>query len=537
MSLSASTLAERTSPSSIASSPTSSPAPSVASAIARPSECSRVTRTSPLADDVAGVALVALVEDARALRERARDRDLRDPLELGVSRGRRAGGRERAAPSSSLQPPLSSRHDYPRFGEPRRWTRAVGSGPETAKLARIRTILGRRIRDPEMQRRRPASTILAAAGVGQRRRAAAGTAVGEAIAGVGGQAALVLAFPSNIDPAQAAADAAEAAGSVPLAGMTGSGAIAAGGAIENGCSALAFAAGTPVGLGIARCGRPQPAPRGPARDRGRPARCRRRRRADRAALRRHPLRRSDGGGRRRLRRRRAPECRSSVAAPAATSRRRSSARRATATPSSPSRSAARPGPASAWRTAAAPAAPPRSRRGPSGRFLHELDGRPATEVYLERLGYAGVELGREEFGALAVTHPLAQPELNGSSRLRHVLGRAPERRARALDPHPGQRRDRLHAPIAAGDRQLGGPRGPQRDGAARRAAAGGADLRLRRPQARGRRLARARGRLGSAAPSAASRRRWPGLFSHGEIFRLRGAKGDRNHAIVVAAFA
>jgi len=46
-SVSASTLAERTPPSSIASSPTSSPGPSVASAIARPSECSRVTRTSP----------------------------------------------------------------------------------------------------------------------------------------------------------------------------------------------------------------------------------------------------------------------------------------------------------------------------------------------------------------------------------------------------------------------------------------------------------------------------------------------------------
>jgi hypothetical protein len=28
-----------------------------------------------------------------------------------------------------------------------------------------------------------------------------------------------------------------------------------------------------------------------------------------------------------------------------------------------------------------------------------------------------------------------------------------------------------------------------------------------------------------------------GLFSHGEVFRLRGAKGDRNHAVVVAAFA
>ena len=28
-----------------------------------------------------------------------------------------------------------------------------------------------------------------------------------------------------------------------------------------------------------------------------------------------------------------------------------------------------------------------------------------------------------------------------------------------------------------------------------------------------------------------------GVFSHGEIGRIRGAKGDRNHAVVVAAFA
>ena len=46
-SLSASTLAERTSPSSIASSPKISPGPSVARVIARPSECSRVTRKLP----------------------------------------------------------------------------------------------------------------------------------------------------------------------------------------------------------------------------------------------------------------------------------------------------------------------------------------------------------------------------------------------------------------------------------------------------------------------------------------------------------
>jgi hypothetical protein len=48
LSESVSTLAERVPPSSIASSPKMSPVASVASAIARPSGCSRVTRRSPL---------------------------------------------------------------------------------------------------------------------------------------------------------------------------------------------------------------------------------------------------------------------------------------------------------------------------------------------------------------------------------------------------------------------------------------------------------------------------------------------------------
>ena len=59
-----------------------SPVPSVARVIARPSECSRVTRKLPDADDVAGVGVVALVEDPGGGGEGARHRDPREALQL-----------------------------------------------------------------------------------------------------------------------------------------------------------------------------------------------------------------------------------------------------------------------------------------------------------------------------------------------------------------------------------------------------------------------------------------------------------------------
>ena len=60
-----------------------------------------------------------------------------------------------------------------------------------------------------------------------------------------------------------------------------------------------------------------------------------------------------------------------------------------------------------------------------GRTVMELDGRPAESVYLELVGQPGATLSDEEFERLAVLRPLAQPELRGNVRLRHVMGRAP----------------------------------------------------------------------------------------------------------------
>ncbi len=171
-----------------------------------------------------------------------------------------------------------------------------------------------------------------------------------------------------------------------------------------------------------------------------------------------------------------------------------------------------------------------------GRLLFELDGRPAVDVYLERHGLAGVELGSEEFSALAVTHPLAQPELNGSSRLRHVLGRGPE----------GGLELSTHIPVDAAvdfTAQVPGDIVEASGRAVRNALArlGGAPRAALVFDCAGRKRAVAdslklevegiiAGFGGDPPPLA-------GTFSHGEIYRLRGAKGDRNHAVVVAAFA
>jgi hypothetical protein len=58
-----------------------------------------------------------------------------------------------------------------------------------------------------------------------------------------------------------------------------------------------------------------------------------------------------------------------------------------------------------------------------GRIVLQLDGRRAEDVYLEKLGLADRVLQDYEFEAVSVVHPLAQPELSGDVRLRHVLGR------------------------------------------------------------------------------------------------------------------
>ena len=60
-----------------------------------------------------------------------------------------------------------------------------------------------------------------------------------------------------------------------------------------------------------------------------------------------------------------------------------------------------------------------------GSVLLQLDGRPAEAVYLEKIGVGDVPLSDDDFEAIAMAHPLAQPELRGDVRPRYVRGRMP----------------------------------------------------------------------------------------------------------------
>jgi hypothetical protein len=169
-----------------------------------------------------------------------------------------------------------------------------------------------------------------------------------------------------------------------------------------------------------------------------------------------------------------------------------------------------------------------------GRVLLELNGMEAEQVYLESLGCPGATLDDDAFERFAVVHPLAQPELGGQLRLRHVIGRAPGgglRCATRIPPNAAvwfTEQTQRSIVASAGDAvrtTLGHlPHTPQAalvfDCAARKRALGGL------LDEEGRVLGRALRGVDAVA----------GLYTRGEVARTRGAKGDRNHAIVVVGF-
>ncbi len=171
-----------------------------------------------------------------------------------------------------------------------------------------------------------------------------------------------------------------------------------------------------------------------------------------------------------------------------------------------------------------------------GQLVEEIDGRPAEEVYLEQLGFMGVAFDDEEFEAMAITHPIAQPELHGDFRLRHVIGRTGEGaiilgtgipESAVIEFTELDFEELLASGAGSVRAAIGGLRGadPQAavvfDCAGRRRA-----LQEGIPQEVGSIVSA----LGSPPPPVV------GLYTHGEVARLRGAKGDRNHAVVTVAF-
>ena len=170
------------------------------------------------------------------------------------------------------------------------------------------------------------------------------------------------------------------------------------------------------------------------------------------------------------------------------------------------------------------------------RTILQLDGRRADQVYLEKLGRMDEALSDEQFEALAVNHPLAQPELSGDMRLRHVLGRTADGGLRCATAIPvnaavaftEQTADEIvtSAGEAVADALL--PLGGRQARAAMVFDCAG------RKRALGGELAR---EVEAIIDSFDEPTPFAGVYTHGEIGRVRGAKGDLNHAVVVVTFA
>ena len=342
-------------------------------------------------------------------------------------------------------------------------------------------------------------------------------------------------FPTGeLDPVAVAREAHAAAAGVRVAGMTGTGAIAAEGPVETGCSAIAFSSAFSAGVGAAT---------GEARAAGRAATAQALSAVDERALHRIvllfvdsesgdqaeivagayavagarvPLAGGAAGGHARARFSHGRALSDGVVAVAIGS----------STPIGV-------GLAHGCVARGAPSIVTRS----SGPKVMQLDGRPAQDVYFAKLGVDGASLTDDEFEVLAMIHPLAEPELSGAVRPRYVRGRPPdgslvvatsiERNAavQICDQTPETIVQSARAAVEDAVSQLEGPAEAAIvfDCAARSAL-------FREPLGR-REFASLSSAFGELPPSLA------GVYTRGEIGRIRGAKGDRNHSVVVAAFS
>lgn len=375
------------------------------------------------------------------------------------------------------------------------------------------------------------------------RLAGAGAAVGvratfeaveEAVDALGRDPGLVLIFPTgDRDPREAAKQAQAAAGDARVAGMTGTGALAPGGAIESGCAAVAFDSSLPVGVGTGTCSDPRTGGRSAAGEalRGVDAD------GSHAALLlfvdsesgdqaeivdgayeiaggRIPLAGGAAGGETRAQFADGEPLSGSVVAVAIVSQEPIGV-----------------GISHGCVPRGAPAIVTRSR----GQVVLELDGRPAETVYLEKLGMGDVPLSEDDFEKIAMAHPLAQPELRGDVRPRYVRGRALEgglvcatsiEANAAVDVCEQKPEATVRSAVAAVDEALGQLSGrPEAvllfDCSARSA-------RFGNPLA-AREVESIISSVGDPPPPLA------GAYTRGEIGRIRGAKGDRNYSLVVVA--
>jgi hypothetical protein len=359
-------------------------------------------------------------------------------------------------------------------------------------------------------------------------------AVEKAVDALGRDPGLVLIFPAGVlDPQEAAAQAQAAAGDARVAGMTGSGAITLGGAIESGCSAVAFDATLAVGVGADT----SPAPRAAGRSAAAKALSGVDRDGSHVALLLFvdseagdqaeivagayeiaggsiPLAGGAAGGAARAQFADGETLSGGVVAVALASQ----------TPIGV-------GIAHGCVPRGAPSIVTRS----SGPVVLQLDGRPAEAVYLEKLGIADVPLSDADFETIAMAHPIAQPELSGDLRPRYVRGRASGGGlicATSIEANAPvvvcehKPEATVRSAIAAVDQAVRRLSGPAEavllfDCAARSEWFGN-------PLA-AREIDSIISSFDDPAPALA------GAYTRGEIGRIRGAKGDRNYGVVVVA--
>ena len=169
-----------------------------------------------------------------------------------------------------------------------------------------------------------------------------------------------------------------------------------------------------------------------------------------------------------------------------------------------------------------------------GLVVTELDGRPASDLYLERHDQDAGALGDDDFEVFAVTHPLAQTGPDGERRLRHIRWREGTGLACATHLPAGTTVEFTHqAPadiIAASSRAV-------EESVNALGRAPGAALVF---DCAGRKRAIGGGLgLESSALYAAFDEVPPiaGAFTYGEVARSGRPEGDLNHAIVVATLA
>jgi hypothetical protein len=383
---------------------------------------------------------------------------------------------------------------------------------------------------------------LAASGVGAGPDAVR-DAVGQALGGLSGSASFVLVFPpATLGPEAAVEQATAASSGVPWAGMSSDGVIASGAVVPSGCAAVAFDGDVDVGVGLGEGASHDP--RGAAR------------RAAAAAFAGvdeeagHPLLLllydANAGvhaelvaGAYEVVGSRVPLAGGGANAPVGAASRPEAAQFACGRACRESvvavalvpRAPVAIGIGHGCEVGALPAIVTRS----DGRRILGLDGRRAEDVYLEAIGHPGRRLSDREFERLAVLHPLAQLELGGRVRPRHVLGRSPGGGLRCASVIPenaavafGEQSPHgiLASAVAASRDALAPLRGRARAGlvfdcAARRSVLG----------------IDAQAEVDMLTSALGRDRPLVGLYTRGEIARTRGASGDLNHAVVIVAFA